>query len=264
MTLSKLKNMIENKRGSRKCFDIALVRSKDFLWFLQYREFPKMLDQAARTTLPLYGKELLKQLTPYMVTRFQDKIRLGNASDGGYVIPKDILPLIEAVYTYGVANDISFEEDLMRRISVPVRLYDHTIDALPALNKNFFFKKQGISKNRHGAFDTFMNQMIENGDKDKQILLKIDIEGHEWDIIPEIIDAEYKNIAAIILETHGFDRYIYMRKYIHILKKINAKFTLVHIHGNNTCGVIKIFGKKIPILCELTLINNRLVSGKKP
>ncbi len=263
MITTKLKKVIENRRGSRNRVDIALVRIKDSLWLFSHKTLPWMSDQAARVMLPFCGKKLLQQLTPFAVTGFQDKIRLGNPSDGGYVIPKDILPLIQSVYTYGVENDVSFEEDLIKMASVPVRLYDHTIDALPVNNKNFFFKKQGIARNKHGAFDTFRNHVIENGDTDKRILLKIDIEGHEWDVISDIIDTEYKNIVAIILEMHGFDRYAYTRKYIRVLKKINSRFTLVHIHGNNTCGVIKVSGKKIPILCELTLINNRLVSERK-
>ena len=262
--LSRLKQSIERRRGSHKRFDKALVRLKDAQWSFVHKDLPKAWDQVARLAVPFYGRDLLRQLTPYAVPGFEDMVRLGKPSDGGYVLPKAILPLIEAVYTYGVAGDISFEEDLARHVSVPMRLYDHTVDALPASHEGFTFKKQGIAASQHGAFDTLSHHLAENGDMDKQILLKVDIEGYEWDIIPGIVEAEAGHIAAIVLEAHEFDRYAYLPSFRHILTQLNSRFTLVHIHGNNTCGTVRISGKDVPVLCELTLINNRLVGGKKP
>ncbi|MCX6722546.1 MAG: WecB/TagA/CpsF family glycosyltransferase, partial [Candidatus Staskawiczbacteria bacterium] len=107
----------------------------------------------------IMGNKLLEQLIPYDVEGFEEKIRLGNLSDGGYVIPSKILSLIEVEYCYGVADYIDFEEDLMKSFDVPIRFYDHTIKSLPIKNKNFFFKKQGIAAKKYGDFDTFYNHL---------------------------------------------------------------------------------------------------------
>jgi N-acetylglucosaminyldiphosphoundecaprenol N-acetyl-beta-D-mannosaminyltransferase len=215
----------------------------------------------------IFGEKLLEQLTPYDVIGFEEKIRLGNLYDGGYLIPRNVIPLIEVVYVYGVSNDIKFEEDLLKYKDVPIRLYDHTIDNLPRTNINMFFKKQGIAAKKHGNFDTFENHIKENQDNNKKILLKMDIEGDEWEIIDKIVANYSENIVAIILEAHRFYRYENIIKYIKKLSKINSKFTLIHIHGNNWSGfaessVVKIKSKKIPNVCEITFINNILVKNK--
>lgn len=208
------------------------------------------------------GPKLLRQLTPYDVKGFEEKIRLGNLYDGGYVIPTKILSLIDVAYSYGIGSDIGFENDLIKYADIKVRLYDHTVDKLPVENKNFFFRKKGIGRVKHGDFDTFKNNLEENGDVGKKILLKLDIESDEWKVLDKIIDESAKNIVAIIVEIHRLYRYEKIMEYIRILKKLNSKFTLVHLHGNNN-GEFFFFGnKKLPSLFELTLINNNFVNDK--
>lgn len=208
------------------------------------------------------GPALLKQLTPYDANGFEEKIRLGNLSDGGYVVPRSILPLIEVVYCYGVADHIDFEEDLVRHIKIPIRFYDHTVSGLPSKNNSFSFKKQGIAGRKYGSFDTFHNHLIENNDENKKILLKLDVEGAEWGILEKIIDESSENILAIILEIHKLYKYSRIMSYIRVLEKINSKFTLVHLHGNNYCKSFIIGGKEISDALELTLINNNLIRSK--
>lgn len=210
-----------------------------------------------------HGPSLIKELTPYDVESFEEKIRLGNEYDGGYVIPSRLLSLIQVAYSYGVANIINFEEDLVGKIDIPVRLYDHSVTQLPTKHKNFFFRKQGIASTNHGDFDTFSNQVRENGDVGKRILLKMDIEGDEWKVIDDIISTASTYILAIILEIHQLYRYEQMGDYVQKLHNINSAFTLVHVHGNNCSDIIKIASKTLPNTLELTFINNSLVSKKE-
>ncbi len=208
------------------------------------------------------GPKLLKQLTPYDVKGFEEKTRLGNLSDGGYVVPSKVLPLIGVAYSYGIGGDVSFEEDLERQTGVNIRMYDHTVNGLPKENKNFFFKKQGIAKRKHGSFDTFKHHLEENGDIGKKMMLKLDIEGDEWKILDDIINELSKNIVVIVLEIHKLYRYEKILKYINVLKKVNSKFTLVHLHGNNNGKLFAFGNKEISSTMELTLINNNLISEK--
>jgi len=208
------------------------------------------------------GSKLLEQLTPYAVNGFKEKIRLGNLYDGGYVIPAKILKLADVVYSYGIDYHIDFEEDLIKRRNIPVRLYDHTVSGLPVENKSFFFKKQGIGKKAHGNFSTFKKHLEENGDTNKKIILKLDVEGAEWDVMDQIIKESSKNILAIILEVHRLYRYEKMLKYVKVFKKINSKFTLVHLHGNNNSGLFVFGRKKISSTLETTFINNDLLARK--
>lgn len=208
------------------------------------------------------GPKLLEQLTPYDASGFEEKIRLGNLSDGGYVIPSRMLPLVEVLYCYGVADHIDFEEDFIKHKSIPIRFYDHTVSSLPSKNSNFFFKKQGIAEREYGNFNTFQNHVKDNGDRGKKILLKIDVEGAEWKILEKIIDESSENVVAIILEIHKLYKYSKIMSYIRVLKKINSKFILVHLHGNNYCKSFMLGNNKISDCLELTLINNNLVNSK--
>ncbi|MCX6723656.1 MAG: WecB/TagA/CpsF family glycosyltransferase [Candidatus Staskawiczbacteria bacterium] len=210
----------------------------------------------------LIGPKLLEQLTPYDVKGFEDKVRLGNLCDGGYLLPSKALPLIDVAYSYGVGGDVSFEEDLTKHTNARVMLYDHTEDKLPVENKNFIFKKQGIARKKHGSFNTFRNDLEENGDASKKVILKLDVEGCEWKILDGIINESSKNIVAIVLEIHQLYRYEKILSYIKILKNVNSKFTLAHIHGNNNSESF-VFGKNnIPSALELTFINSGLVQDK--
>lgn len=210
----------------------------------------------------LYGNELIKRLTPYSVRGFEEKMRVGPHGDGGYIIPVNIVKLIDVVYSYGVGKNISFEKNLSLLKELIFRFYDAAVDNLPYRQGNFFFKKENIGRKKHGIFGTFQGHLIENGDFEKRILLKMDIEGDEWKVIRSILNGNYKNISAIILELHHLGRYEKLAFYNRILKSINSKFTLVHIHANNFESVFNIKGKILPMASELTLINNNLVTQK--
>lgn len=264
--LTELRKKVESKRSSEKLYWKSLVKTKDLLWLPSKKAFlvfGYFFWRFIRTSdgIP-YGKELRRQLTPYDVSLFKEKMRLGSLSDGGYVVPVGILPLFDAVYTYGVGYNISFESDLVKRRPVPVKFYDHTVKKLPIENKNFFFKAQGISDHKYDAFDTFGNHLVENRDISKKIFLKMDIEGDEWGVIGGIVETHHKNIVAIVLEIHWLDEFVDAKRYIDVLKKINSRFTLVHIHGNNNCPILDICGKAVPSVCELTFINTDLVDSK--
>ena len=210
----------------------------------------------------MFGHQLLEQLVPYNVEGFEEKIRLGNLSDGGYVIPKKALSTIDAAYCYGIDYHIDFEEDLIKRVNIPIRFYDHTVRALPLEHPKFYFKKQGIAEEKYGPFDTFENHLKENGDGAKKIMLKMDIEGFEWRIIYDIVEKFSDNISVLIMEIHRLYRYEKIIKYIKTLKKINSKFTLIHLHGNNNSEIFKFANFNISSVLELTFINNKFAAKK--
>jgi len=242
----------------------ASVKKKSrVLHFILSRIFRLLIRTTEQVRFLLFWRELLKQLTPYEVRGFEEKIRLGNLSDGGYVIPLRILTSVEVVYTYGVADDISFENDLARLKDVPFRFYDHTVTRLPEEKENFFFNRQGLAEKKYGPFDTFQNHLSQNGDAGKKILLKMDIEGKEWEVMGPIVARFSDNIVAIILEVHDLHLSEKFPEYRKVLRAITSKFTLVHIHGNNFSKVVRSGKQWIPEVCELTFIRNKFIKGKK-
>ena len=70
------------------------------------------------------------------------KIRIGNKNDGGYVIPN--LEYTK-LFSFGVANDTSFDEQFAEQFNVECHLYDPTINDIPKHHKSLFFQKIGLS-----------------------------------------------------------------------------------------------------------------------
>ncbi len=79
------------------------------------------------------------------------------------------------------------------------------------------------------------------------LFLKIDIEGSEYRVLPDIIN--YKNqIEAIIIEFHDVD--LHLEKIVKFVKDLDFKIT--HIHGNNYERTVN----NLPLVMEVTLEKN--------
>jgi len=55
-------------------------------------------------------------------------IRIGRDNDGGYLIPKQSLNQTKLLYSFGLSDDWSFEEDFYNKTGAKIICYDHTIN----------------------------------------------------------------------------------------------------------------------------------------
>lgn len=199
---------------------------------------------------------MLELLKPYKIT--DTKIRLGPQEDGGYVVNSKGIELSSTLYTYGVGNDIRFEQDYVERTGKPAYLFDHTIGRKTgdnfATNLNFVSEGLGFGENCKSFIDHY-NQHNESG----LVLLKIDIEGGEYDYFSEVDIEKISNItSALLLEVHWLANGDYRNKAENILRKLYEHFTLVHIHGNSWSTVFEYKGFSVPETYELTLVPTKL------
>jgi hypothetical protein len=67
---------------------------------------------------------LKKALTPYKIP--MEKIRIGRTLDGGYPLFNHRLNEITATFSYGINDDISFEQDYINYSDSIIYMYDHT------------------------------------------------------------------------------------------------------------------------------------------
>ena len=82
---------------------------------------------------------------------------------------------------------------------------------------------------------------------DKNIFLKIDIEGHEYRILDDILKIQ-NNIIGLAIEFHDVD--LHLKRIEDFIKKFKLK--IIHIHINN----YSFDHLKIPNLIELTFSKN--------
>ena len=119
-------------------------------------------------------KNILKKLLPYQ-TEFQ-LIRLGDKNDGGYLIPDD-LDGIKHCFTAGVGHTCNFEKELFYKYKIISTMIDPIIDETVTLPHNAKFINKKLS-----GFDDDHSISINNFiDKTGDIILKIDIEGEEYE-----------------------------------------------------------------------------------
>lgn len=164
----------------------------------------------------------------------KDKQWLGN-SYGGFYVANGSLSINSIVYSIGIGEDVSFDLDIIEKYNCKIFAYDPTPKSVNWVNKNisnnnFNFFPTGISQekgsrlfylpkdNKHVSgslekiftvneemaveleFDTLKNQMIKNNHK-KIDLLKMDIEGSEYDVIDSILNEKIE-IDQILVEFH--------------------------------------------------------------
>jgi hypothetical protein len=147
----------------------------------------------------------------------------------------------------------------MARLGCQLFQYDHTIDGLPSQHKNFHWHKTGIAA--HGSADGVMKSLADiiaaNGHAhETNLVLKMDIEGYEWDVF-EAIDLDVlRQFSQITMEMHtlALGEPDFLRRVRSILAKVYSAHQPIHVHANNHGYVGIIGGVVIPDTLEVTYV----------
>ena len=183
------------------------------------------------------GRELretiLAELQPVALKNCTLK-RFGSANDGGYLMCQNLIEPIDAAYSYGIGPNDDWGCDVSRRYHVPVHQYDCFDPARPTCSGGAFVFHNECVGDRTGyrkshLFDTLENQIRKNGDTSRHLIIKMDIEGGEWDSLFAAPDELLASIPQIAMEMHGFDN----PKIVEVIRKLNRNFYLVNLHFNN-------------------------------
>jgi len=183
------------------------------------------------------GRELretiLAELQPVALKNCTLK-RFGSANDGGYLMCQNLIEPIDAAYSYGIGPNDDWGCDVSRRYHVPVHQYDCFDPARPTCSGGAFVFHNECVGDRTGyrkshLFDTLENQIRKNGDTSRHLIIKMDIEGGEWDSLFAAPDELLASIPQIAMEMHGFDN----PKIVEVIRKLKRNFYLVNLHFNN-------------------------------
>ena len=160
--------------------------------------------------------------------------RYGNAFDGGYLMCANLANGIESAYSYGIAGEDSWGCQVSRDFGVPIHQYDCFSSAEPKCDGGqFFFHNECVGPRAESIddmpFDIIASQIARNGDNRKRLIVKIDVEGAEWDSLMATPDAVLDRIVQIPMELHGTDEV----KFVEVVRRLKRKFYLVNLHFNN-------------------------------
>jgi len=183
----------------------------------------------------------------------KNRILLGKKSDGCYVLLDDF-ENIKIAYSFGISFKIQFDYELAKR-GIDVYMYDHTIKKLPYNNSKFHWSKIGIcgSNNRKKNLKTLEDLLKENSHiSEKNMILKMDVEGWEWNSLSELNEDILRQFKYIVIEYHFLDP-SKEELYYNVIKKIHKSHQAFYCrcHGRKVISPLR---NRICIFLEVSYI----------
>jgi hypothetical protein len=196
----------------------------------------------------------LRSLFPLNITKAVVWKRFGSRFDGGYLLVDDISKS-DICISLGVGDNFSFDLDMSARCH-EVLMFDHTIEAPEISARNVTFNKIGISTNLTPGFTT-LEKILDTIPGGSDLILKIDIEGTEWDVFDAISEESLIRFRQIIVEFHELfqiGNLVQFQKMLNGLTKISRTHHLMNFHTNNWADFHVIKGVPFPDVIEATYL----------
>lgn len=177
--------------------------------------------------------ELFAEIQPVHITNCELK-RFGEPHDGGYPLCVNLLGAVKAGYSYGISGYDGWGCDVSRQLHIAVHQYDCFDLRVPSCpGGNTVFHGECIAPTKYTGegrpFDTFSNQFAGNGHADVPLVMKIDVEGAEWDSFLLAPDSVFSHIDQLDVEFHHVDD----GKYVETVRRLKQFFYVAHVHYNN-------------------------------
>jgi hypothetical protein len=178
-------------------------------------------------------QDLFRQLQPEKLKNC-DLERFGEQNDGGYLLCANLLSDVKSAYSYGISGYDGWGCEVSRTLGVPVHQYDCFNLTRPMCEGgNAIFHGECIGTVRAlqkgRPFDSLAGQIARNGDAGKRLVVKIDVEGAEWDSFNDAPEDVLQRIDQMAVEFHGFDR----PQFLEAIVKLKRLFHVAHLHWNN-------------------------------
>ena len=192
---------------------------------------PAVPDREARVAKR--RQALLDELHPVALQNCK-LTRYGSKNDGGYLMCENLIQNLGAAYSYGVGPNDEWGCDVSTRYKVTTHQYDCFDPARPTCSTGKFdFHNECLADRAERSwgrdYDSLTNQIARNGDTGKRLIVKIDIEGAEWDSIMATPDEVLNTFDQMPMELHGIDD----EKFLKVVQKLKKNFWLVNLHFNN-------------------------------
>ena len=198
------------------------------------------------------ARELKSMLLPTILAE-DEYIRVGSKGDGGYILAKSVLKNAKYLISGGIEDNNDFELQIANN-GIPGVQFDNSIDSPPKSHDLLTFQRATLGGN--GGLS--LHQILEGVDEGENIILKLDIEGSEYDFLSNI--KSFESYSALVVELHNLNRIVNDDFYIKlkdILLIINTELVPVNLNANNCCGFSNIGGVAIPRVLEVTWISKK-------
>jgi len=230
------------------------------------------------SSLEITCPEDLSFLRPVII---EEICRVGNLSDGGYVMSRSAIESSDVLLSLGLGENWSFEKAFSEiNKSASIDIYDHTVSlsffvskvfrglvkllifkesfsdvsARAKRLKDYFLFWMMNSKNRHHQIrigEASLRAALSRYMNSEMIGLKVDIEGSEWELL-NLIAFNKDRFRFLLIEIHDFNNHVEQLR--GFLRELSGHFVLAHLHANNfeTLG-----SNGFPKVFEITLLSLR-------
>jgi hypothetical protein len=160
--------------------------------------------------------------------------RFGNSNDGGYLMCANLLSAAATSYSYGINGEDAWGCEVSALFKVPVHQYDCFNLSAPRCTSGLErFHAECIGPERATIdgrpFDTFANHVEKNGDVGKRIVVKMDVEGAEWQSLAGAPDHVLNAIDQMAVEFHEVET----ASFLDTTNRLSEFFYVAHVHQNN-------------------------------
>lgn len=220
--------------------EVQLERQARAELFLQRHPPVPAPPHVVRMRRALYG-----MLQPVAVVNCQLQ-RFGEANDGGYLMCANLLDRVEAGYSFGIGGYDQWGCDISATLGVTVHQYDCFDPRRPACSAGrMVFHDECVGERRESVdgrpFDAIANQLMANGDGARRLVVKIDVEGAEWNSLLATPGDVLQRIDQLAIEFHWVEneafRWVGENTYVRVVERLRRFFEVAHIHFNNASCV---------------------------
>jgi len=181
----------------------------------------------------LVREQLFAELQPVKLANCELR-RFGEPNDGGYLMCGNLLSAVQTGYSYGISGYDQWGCDISQRLKVRVHQYDCFDDRRPVCrNGTTVFHSECVGPSAATMdgrlFDTVENQFVRNGDGAARVVVKMDVEGAEWETFLQAPDAVLERIDQLSVEFHGAGD----DRYLAAVLKLKRFFHVANLHFNN-------------------------------
>jgi len=205
--------------------------------------------------------ELISILAP---NKFKgDLKRFGDKGDGSYVLPKNIVTPKTHLISGGIADNNEFEIELAKKGVTGIQV-DNSITRAPKEHKNLIFKFATLG-DKDGTNEISLGNLISNAPTNKNLIVKLDIEGAEIAALQNLSKKSLKRIDCLVLELHNLSSLVQNDRVLKSLIKLkNSGLSSVYLQANNGILDYIISGVLIPDNVEVTFVRKEKVSKPSP
>jgi hypothetical protein len=199
---------------------------------------------------------ILRLLEPQKVLGYAKK-RVGSAGDGGYVQTDDLAGVSHA-FSFGVCDDDAWDLAIAQA-GVAVEQFDGTVEGAPSSHPLLRFHRKMIGVESGPETETLPDLVARHSKSDgPDLLLKMDIEGCEWDVFDRASAETLAKHTQILCEFHEMSRLVapdFRARARRVFEKLHKHFAVTHVHANNCAPFSLVANIPIPDVLEITLAN---------